>query len=125
MSCVSTTTIMTSHSTKVLIVGAGPTGLLSSILLSRFKIPHLLVEQREAILQAPAAHVINSRTLEIYRQAGLPMDDLFALNRHPGSRFVTWLRRPGETVLGQYDMASDVQGIANRAKTTQEPVLNI
>ncbi|MEP0068307.1 FAD-dependent monooxygenase [Pyruvatibacter sp.] len=68
--------------TPVLIVGGGPTGLTASRLLSNLRIPHVLVERRNEPQKAPAAHVINRRTMEIFRQAGMDMDAIYALDRH-------------------------------------------
>lgn len=69
-------------STPVLVIGGGPTGLTASRLLSNLNIPHVLIERRQGPQPAPAAHVINRRTMEIFRQAGMDMDAIYALNRH-------------------------------------------
>jgi len=58
----------------VLIVGAGPVGMLGGILASRHGLSSLVVERRGGLQTSPAAHVVNARTFEICRQAGLDMD---------------------------------------------------
>ena len=110
--------------TKVLIVGGGPTGLFASIALSKYKIPHILIEQRKTVQAVPAAHVINTRTMEIFRQAGLPMDKLYALNGHAGARFVTWINRPGE-VIGHFDLMGDSDALVARMHASQDHTSNI
>ena len=55
----------------VLIVGAGPTGLCTSILLSRYDIPSLLVERHASTSIYPRAVGISVRTMELLRQWGL------------------------------------------------------
>lgn len=55
----------------VLIVGAGPTGLCTSILLSRYGIPSLLVERHAGTSIYPRAVGISTRTMELFRQWGL------------------------------------------------------
>jgi 2-polyprenyl-6-methoxyphenol hydroxylase-like FAD-dependent oxidoreductase len=55
----------------VLIVGGGPAGLSSSILLSRLGIPSLLVERNVGTSTHPRATGINTRSMEIFRQWGL------------------------------------------------------
>lgn len=55
----------------VLIVGAGPTGLCTSILLSRYGIPSLLVERHASTSIYPRATGVSTRTMELFRQWGL------------------------------------------------------
>ncbi len=91
--------------TEVVIVGAGPSGLLASILLSKLEVSHVLVEQRQTTVKAPAAHVVNTRTLEIYRQAGINVDELYGLNSHPTAHLVTWKSTLGAEPLGVFNAA--------------------
>ncbi|MBV1886141.1 MAG: FAD-dependent monooxygenase [Parvibaculaceae bacterium] len=56
----------------VLIVGAGPVGVMSAHMLSGLDIPSLIVERRLERSTAPKAHAVNSRTLEICEQVGIP-----------------------------------------------------
>ena len=65
----------------VLIVGAGPVGMLGGILASRHGLTSLVVERRDGPQTSPAAHVVNARTYEICRQAGLDMDRIFAAGK--------------------------------------------
>jgi 2,4-dichlorophenol 6-monooxygenase len=67
----------------ILVVGAGPVGMLAAILLARDGREVLIVERRVGIQEAPAAHVINARTLEIFRQAGVDMDAVGAIATDP------------------------------------------
>ncbi len=61
-----------SHSqVPVLIVGAGPTGLCTSILLSRYGIPSLLVERHASTSIYPRATGVSTRSMELFRQWGL------------------------------------------------------
>ena len=65
----------------VLIVGAGPVGMLGGILASRHGLSSLVVERRDGPQTSPAAHVVNARTYEIFRQAGLDMDRIHAAGK--------------------------------------------
>lgn len=56
---------------EVLIVGAGPAGLVAAITLSRYSIPTLLVEKRVEISTLSRATVISTRNMEIFRSWGL------------------------------------------------------
>src|SRR6185295_10152958 len=55
----------------ILIVGAGPTGLSSSILLSRFGIRSLVVERHASTSIHPKATAISTRTMELFRAWGI------------------------------------------------------
>ncbi|MGB0920271.1 MAG: FAD-dependent monooxygenase [Alphaproteobacteria bacterium] len=60
--------------TDVLIVGAGPVGMLAGLFLSTQGVSSLIVERRFERLSAPKAHAVNPRTLEMCHQAGLSGD---------------------------------------------------
>jgi 2-polyprenyl-6-methoxyphenol hydroxylase-like FAD-dependent oxidoreductase len=56
---------------QVLVVGAGPAGLVAAITLTRYGIPTLLVEKRLEISTLSRATVISTRNMEIFRAWGL------------------------------------------------------
>ena len=62
----------------VLVVGAGPIGLLAGHMFEQRGIKTLIAERYQGRLDAPKAHALNSRTLEICNAAGLPMDAIHA-----------------------------------------------
>lgn len=66
---------MTDHQndvyTKVLIVGAGPSGLTTSLSLTRLGVPHIVLDRYPATAHTPRAHIVNQRTMEIMRDLGL------------------------------------------------------
>ncbi|KAK9437260.1 FAD binding domain-containing protein [Metarhizium brunneum] len=74
----------------VLIVGGGPTGLLSAYMLSKLGVKSILMEKYPQRLAAPKAHALCPRSLEICRQFGLdtnamrklgtPRDDAYWVN---------------------------------------------
>jgi 2,4-dichlorophenol 6-monooxygenase len=55
----------------VLIVGAGPAGLALSVALARYGVGHLVVERHRGTAHTPRAHIINQRTVEIFRHLGI------------------------------------------------------
>ncbi|KIV80785.1 hypothetical protein PV11_08261 [Exophiala sideris] len=59
------------HDVPVLIIGAGPAGLLQAHVLSRLGISCLVVERYASRLAAPKAHALSPRSLEICRQFSL------------------------------------------------------
>jgi 2-polyprenyl-6-methoxyphenol hydroxylase-like FAD-dependent oxidoreductase len=66
------------ETTTVLVVGGGPVGLVTSLLLAQQGIDHVVVERRTGAQAAPAAHVISARTFEILRSAGVDMAQVLA-----------------------------------------------
>ncbi|MEM7218637.1 MAG: FAD-dependent oxidoreductase [Pseudomonadota bacterium] len=64
--------------TDVLIVGAGPAGLVSALYLARAGVRCVLVDRRPGSADAPKAHAVNPRTLEICQRLGVAADDVRA-----------------------------------------------
>lgn len=62
---------MTETDYPVIIIGGGPCGLLTSLLLARFGVKNLVLERHPDISIHPKAMGITRRTGEIYRQLGL------------------------------------------------------
>ncbi len=83
----------------VLVVGAGPVGLLTAILLSRQGIGCVVVERRAPRQDsAPKAHVVNPRSLEIFRAAGLDLDEMYAQGSPRDAAYHVWFL---QTLVGR------------------------
>ena len=109
----------------VLIVGAGPVGMLMAALLADQGIESLLIEQRDDLHLAPQAHVINARTQEILASIGVTDEALAGITTHAaGARFVTWRRNLAEADLARIDIASDTY-LANMAAASSKRTANI
>jgi 2,4-dichlorophenol 6-monooxygenase len=107
----------------VLVVGAGPVGLMAAILLGRRGVDTLVVDRRDGPHRAPQAHVVNPRTLEICRAAGLDMARLRerATRREDGGH-VVWLTTLAGDELGRlpYERQGD-----DALAYTPTPLLNL
>ena len=96
-------------SVPVLIVGAGPTGLTLSALLSRFGIDHLVCERRARPTMHPQAHFVNNRTMEIFRPL-MGLGSSIARSQPPlddWRRFVYCTNMVGGVELGRVDHFHD------------------
>ena len=96
----------------VLIVGAGPVGLTAALLLERLGCSVLIVERRDGPQRAPAAHAVNARTFEIWRQIGLDVDHIRAHAQDPADAgAVHWVTKLGGDVIGSlpYERQGDEQ----------------
>ena len=69
--------------TPCLVVGAGPVGLMAGILLGQGGLSTQVIDQDSGTQESPAAHVVNARTLEICRQAGLDSAALAKIVKPP------------------------------------------
>ncbi len=58
----------------MLIVGGGPAGLVTSLLLSRFGVDSLLVEKHASVSALPRARGVHARAMEILRVLGIETD---------------------------------------------------
>ncbi|RWR96901.1 2,4-dichlorophenol 6-monooxygenase isoform X1 [Cinnamomum micranthum f. kanehirae] len=63
----------------VLIVGAGPVGLVLSILLTKLGIKCSVLEKSMVFSQHPQAHFINNRTVEVFRKMGGLVEEICKL----------------------------------------------
>lgn len=58
----------------VIVVGAGPVGATAALLLAAHGVASVVIERRSAPQVHPAAHVLSTRSLEIWRGLGLDRD---------------------------------------------------
>lgn len=86
---------------EVLIVGAGPVGLLGGALLAQHDMDGLVVERRDTPQRSPAAHVISARTFEICRALGVDAQALDAAASDPSDAGTTrWVTTLGGDLIG-------------------------
>ena len=96
----------------VLIVGAGPVGLTAALLLDRLGCSVAVVERRDGPQRAPAAHAVNARTFEIWRQIGIDVDDIRSHAQDPADAgAVHWVTKLGGEVIASlpYERQGDEQ----------------
>ena len=111
---------MSKSRTDIAIIGGGPVGLSAANLLGQLGIQTVLFEQNPTTSFHPRGHVVNTRTMEIFRCTGLAEDvDAVSLplERHAGIGFVTSLA--GDTI-GVIETRGDPEWA--RIEASQSPV---
>src|SRR6056300_1270567 len=62
--------------TEVLIIGAGPAGIVSALCLAKLGISCIIVEQYAGVNKHPKGHELNARSIEILEELGISSKDL-------------------------------------------------
>ena len=121
--------------TQVAIIGAGPVGLTTAILLRQRGIDVVVLERNEALSTLPQAHAINTRSVEIFREMGVEKAVRAAAAEPARLRAISWReslagRRYGAIIFaeaGQNAMTARMMAspsfIANLAQNKLEPLL--
>lgn len=87
---------MNTETTPVLVVGAGPAGLVTATTLARYGVRSLLIERRADSSSLPRATLINLPTMELLRSWGLePAVRAIAMEASPLGLFTESLAAPG------------------------------
>src|SRR5712675_836485 len=119
----------------VLIVGAGPAGLTLALALARYGVAALTVEKHPSTAHTPRAHIINQRTVEIFRALGISEkfhEVAIPQSAMTNNLWYTTLADPevarSETWGGGPDRAAEYflsspEPMANCAQTVLEPML--
>jgi 2,4-dichlorophenol 6-monooxygenase len=87
----------------VLIAGAGPAGASTAVFLGQQGIRTLMISRNRGTADTPRAHIVNQRTMEVLRDAGLEADCLAVAS--PAEHIATtfWLRGlAGEEMARQW-----------------------
>ena len=62
--------------TQVLIIGAGPSGMVSALCLAKLGISSIIVERNAGVNEHPKAHELNARSIEILEELGVSSEEL-------------------------------------------------
>ncbi|KAJ9602804.1 hypothetical protein H2200_012584 [Cladophialophora chaetospira] len=122
-------------STPVLVVGAGPAGATTALLLGRYGIPSVVISRHRGTANTPRAHIFNQRAMEVLRDAGIegPVKHvastkeqiahvawLHTLNGEEYGRVYAWGAKPDR--IGEYLVASPCE-MSDLPQSVLEPVL--
>ncbi|MEM7181299.1 MAG: FAD-dependent monooxygenase [Spirochaetota bacterium] len=65
-----------SMTTEVLIIGGGPTGMVSGLCLAKLGIRNIILERRATLMEHPKAHELSARSIEILQDLGFSYEEL-------------------------------------------------
>lgn len=103
----------------VLIIGAGPSGATTALLLGRVGVKSLVISRHRNTANTPRAHIFNQRAMEVLRDAGLESrlqtvatsaehmmhtSWLHSFTGEEYGRMYAWGNRPDRK--GEYELAS-------------------
>lgn len=98
---------MPDHTYPVAIVGGGPVGLLSALLLARSGVECILFERHSGVLNHPKAMALTGRTVEIFRSLGLEPSVLAGSLDMNGRALAIWCRNLVGETWGTIPLAGD------------------
>ena len=91
--------------TDILIVGAGPAGLLSAIVAAQLGLRFEIIEQRAGLHPEPSAHVLKTHSMEVYRRVGVA-DAIFAQSTSEDlQRWIVWCESLAGLCYGRLDLS--------------------
>jgi 2-polyprenyl-6-methoxyphenol hydroxylase-like FAD-dependent oxidoreductase len=108
----------------VLIVGGGPVGLAASVALSRQGIRSLLVEKHAHVTDHPKASVVNTRTMELFRQWGIEPDVRAGAIPPERMRCVVWATSLAGFEIGRIEMRPEDEAALAEARA-QSPTATV
>ncbi|MEM7341351.1 MAG: FAD-dependent monooxygenase [Actinomycetota bacterium] len=110
----------------VLIVGAGPVGLMAGLLLDQQGIDFRIVERRPTLHLAPQAHVISSRSLEICRSVGIDHETVRQHGPNPAdTSSIRWVDRLVGRDLGVFQIGAARSTIERMLTQSPTPTANL
>ena len=90
--------------TDILIVGAGPAGLLAAIIAAQLGLRYEIIERRSGLHPEPSAHVLKTHTMEVYRRVGAA-ESIFAESTDDDlQRCIVWCESLKGLCYGRLDL---------------------
>jgi 2,4-dichlorophenol 6-monooxygenase len=90
--------------TDVLVIGAGPSGMVSALCLAKAGVRSVVVERASGLATHPKAHEVNARSIEILQSLGFTLPELEAeASPEPDAARIVFCKTIGEE-LGRIDL---------------------
>ncbi|MFE6871231.1 FAD-dependent monooxygenase [Kitasatospora sp. NPDC057692] len=109
----------------VVIIGAGPVGLATALVLGRHGVRSVVCEQFGGINPHPRAHIVNTRSMELFRAWGIADAVRADAVDQAQAGTVLWKRTLAGETLGRIDFADGPRGaLAQRAHASAEQLVS-
>lgn len=121
---------MTTSRSPVLIVGAGPVGMVLALTLAHLDTPSIIVERNLHTTRHPKMDLTNGRSMEIFRALGIA-DELRAVGVPADQPLdVIWATSPAGHVLHRFaypspNAAREIARLSNDGTATHEPSMRV
>src|SRR5690242_18239331 len=90
----------------VLVIGAGPTGLVLALWLTKLGVPVRIIDKTSAPGTTSRALAVHARTLELYRQ--LDLADFIVAHGHKVPAVNLWVRGKPQARVSFEDIGADI-----------------
>lgn len=113
--------------TEVLIVGAGPSGMVSALCLARAGVRSIIVERAAGLSTHPKAHELNARSIEILNSLGFTYGELEAEASPAADAARIVFCKTLQEEFGRIDLLEDPESAAKyeRHLRARQPYLNL
>ncbi len=113
--------------TQVLIIGSGPSGMVSALCLARAGIRSIIVERAASLSRHPKAHEVNGRSIEILNGLGFTEEELRAEASPPADAARIMFCKTINEELGRIDLLADPKNADKyrRHLRFEQPYLNL
>ncbi|MBT8465405.1 MAG: FAD-binding protein [Myxococcales bacterium] len=113
--------------TDVLIIGAGPSGMVSALCLAQAGIRTIIVERAPGLSKHPKAHEVNGRSIEILNGLGFTEDELRAEASPPADAARIVFCKTINEELGRIDLLAQPDNAEKyrRHLRSEQPYLNL
>lgn len=113
--------------TDVLIIGAGPSGMVSALCLAQAGIQTIVVERAPGLSKHPKAHEVNGRSIEILNGLGFTEEELKAEASPPADAARIVFCKTISEELGRIDLLAQPENAEKyrRHLRSEQPYLNL
>ncbi|MEM6263913.1 MAG: FAD-dependent monooxygenase [Bacteroidota bacterium] len=113
--------------TQVLVIGAGPSGMVTALCLAKLGVSSLVVERNSTLNPHPKAHELNTRSIEILHDLGFSDEELAVEASPPGDGAKILFCNTINEELGRIDLeeGEERQKKYKRHLRSSRPYLNI